>query len=175
MHATIRTLSLLVAVGAATAALSAEPGRKPVALEPASNIYETVVESGHLQKFVMAVEAAGLVDTLKGDGPLTVFVPSNEAFERLTSAAFHDLLHPEHKEKLKALLLAHVIPGQLRMTDLKQHMEIRSAGGPKLDVDYQADHAIAGSCALRERNGSRRACLTSGGRLSRPAAAPCSG
>jgi uncharacterized surface protein with fasciclin (FAS1) repeats len=141
MHATIRTLSLLVAVGAATAALSAEPGRKPVALEPASNIYETVVESGHLQKFVMAVEAAGLVDTLKGDGPLTVFVPSNEAFERLTSAAFHDLLHPEHKEKLKALLLAHVIPGQLRMADLKQHMEIRSAGGPKLDVDY---HFITG-------------------------------
>jgi len=134
MHATIRTLSLLVAVGAATAALSAEPGRKPVALEPASNIYETVVESGHLQKFVMAVEAAGLVDTLKGDGPLTVFVPSNEAFERLTSAAFHDLLHPENKEKLKAVLLIHVVPGSVMAADVVKLKEAKTAGGSTVKI-----------------------------------------
>ena len=107
----------------------------------AADVVDTAVAAGNFKTLVAAVQAAGLVDTLKGDGPLTVFVPSNEAFERLTSAAFHDLLHPEHKEKLKALLLAHVIPGQLRMADLKQHMEIRSAGGPKLDVDY---HFITG-------------------------------
>lgn len=141
MHTTLRTLLLLAAVGTAAAAFSADPGKQAASLEPASDIFETVVESGHPQKLVMAVEAAGLADTLKGDGPFTVFVTSNEAFERLPSPGFHDLLHPEHMEKLKALLLAHVIPGQVRMADLAKHMEIRSAGGPMPDVK---SHFITG-------------------------------
>lgn len=140
MHTTLRVPLLLAAVGAATAAFAADSGRQAAPLEPASDILDTVIESGHLQKFVMAVGAAGLADTLKGDGPFTVCIPSNDAFERLPSPGFHDL-HPDNREKLKALLLAHVIPGQPRMADLKKHMEIKSAGGPKLDASY---HFITG-------------------------------
>ena len=141
MNATIRNLCLLLAVCVASVAPAADPSAKPVILEPTSNIFETVVESGHLQKFVMAVEAAGLADTLRDDGPFTVFAPSNEAFEKLHSGEFQDLLKPENKQKLKDLLLAHVVPGQLRMADLKKRMEVKSAGGPLLEVVY---HFITG-------------------------------
>ena len=137
----IRTLFLVFALCAASTVVSAEPGTKPTPAELKSDIFDTAVESGHLQKFIMAVESAGLVNTLKGDGPFTVFVPSNEAFDRLPSGEFHDLLKPENKEKLKQLLLNHVIPGHVRMGDLKKHMEVKSAGGQTLEVVY---HFITG-------------------------------
>ena len=141
MNATIRSLLVLLALCAASAVVSAEPGTKPAPTEPTSDLFDTAVESGHLQKFILAVETAGLVDTLKGDGPFTVFVPSNEAFERLPSGELHDLLKPENKDKLKQLLLAHVVPGRLRMADLKKRMEVKSVGGPALEVEY---HFITG-------------------------------
>jgi uncharacterized surface protein with fasciclin (FAS1) repeats len=132
----------LAMISAMSAFVSAEPGTKPTPSEPKSDIFETAVESGHLQKFIMAVESAGLVDTLRGDGPFTVFVPSNEAFDRLPSGEFHDLLKPENKDKLKQVLLAHVIPGRVRMADLKKHMEVKSVGGPLLEVVH---HFITGT------------------------------
>lgn len=137
----IRILCLVLAISTASAVVSAEPGTKPAPTEPKSNIFETAVESGHLQKFIMAVESAGLVDTLEGDGPFTVFVPSNDAFERLPSGEFHDLLKPENKDALRQLLLNHVIPGHFRMADLKKHMEVKAVGGTMLDVTY---HFITG-------------------------------
>ena len=137
----LRTSCLFLALCAASTVVSAEPGTKPAPVEPQSDIYETAVESGHLQKFIMAVESAGLVNTLKGDGPFTVFVPSNEAFDRLPSGEFQELIKPENKDKLKQLLLHHVIPGRVRMADLKKHMEVKSVGGPPLEVAY---HFITG-------------------------------
>jgi len=137
-----KTLCFAVAIFAVSVVASAEPGTKPIPVEPKSDIFDTAVESGHVQKFIMAVESAGLVETLKGDGPFTVFVPSNEAFERLPSGEFHDLLKPENKEKLRQVLLAHVIPGRVRMADLKKHMEIKSVGGPLLEVVH---HFITGT------------------------------
>lgn len=131
----------LAMIFALSAAVSADPDAKPAPSEPKSDIFDTAVESGHLQKFIMAVESAGLVVTLKGDGPFTVFVPSNEAFERLPSGEFHRLLTTE-KDKLKEVLLAHVIPGRVRMADLKKHMEVKSVGGPLLEVDH---HFITGT------------------------------
>jgi len=137
-----RALPFAVAICAVSAVVWADPGTKPTPVEPTSDIFDTVVESGHLQKFVMAVESAGLVETLKGDGPFTVFVPSNEAFERLPSGEFHDLLKPANKDKLKLLLLAHVIPGRVRMADLKKQTELKSVGGPLLEVFH---HFITGT------------------------------
>lgn len=138
----LKTICLALAmICALSAAVSAEPAAKPAPVDVTSDIFDTAVESGHLQKFIMAVESAGLVETLKGDGPFTVFVPSNEAFERLPSGEFHRLLTTE-KEKLKQVLLAHVIPGRVRMADLKKHMEFKSVGGPTLEVDH---HFITGT------------------------------
>ncbi|HBF61288.1 MAG TPA: Nex18 symbiotically induced protein, partial [Methyloceanibacter sp.] len=65
-----------------------------------------------------AIEAAGLVDTLKGDGPFTVFAPTDEAFAKLPAGTVDDLLKPENKDKLVAILTYHVVPGKIMAADI---------------------------------------------------------
>jgi uncharacterized surface protein with fasciclin (FAS1) repeats len=83
-----------------------------------------------------ALEAAGLVDTLKGKGPFTVFAPSDEAFAKLPSGTLESLLKPENKEKLKAILLMHVVPDDLLIADVKKMKDAKTVGGAKVDVTY---------------------------------------
>ncbi|MBV6626564.1 MAG: fasciclin domain-containing protein [Rivularia sp. (in: Bacteria)] len=80
-----------------------------------------------------ALEAAGLVDTLKGDGPFTVFAPSDAAFAKLPQDAVQDLLKPENKEVLVKILTYHVVPGQVLSTDLKSG-EVKSVEGGPISV-----------------------------------------
>src|SRR6266571_2876500 len=75
---------------------------------PSKDIIDNAVNSADHTTLVAAVKAAGLVDTLKGAGPFTVFAPTNEAFAKLPAGTVDDLLKPENKEKLKAILLYHV-------------------------------------------------------------------
>jgi len=82
------------------------------------DIVDTAVEAGSFNTLVAAVEAAGLVDALKGDGPLTVFAPTDEAFAKLPSGTVEDLLKPENREKLQAILKYHVVPGKLTAQDV---------------------------------------------------------
>lgn len=77
------------------------------------NIIETAVAAGQFKTLAAALEAAGLIDALKGDGPFTVFAPTDEAFAKLPPGTVESLLKPENKEKLKAILLYHVIPGNV--------------------------------------------------------------
>jgi uncharacterized surface protein with fasciclin (FAS1) repeats len=76
-------------------------------------------EAGQFKTLVAAVKAAGLVDTLNGSGPFTVFAPSDEAFAKLPAGTVDDLLKPENKEKLQAVLAYHVIPGKIMAADVK--------------------------------------------------------
>ncbi len=80
-----------------------------------------------------ALQAAGLVDTLKGNGPFTVFAPSDEAFAKLPQDAVRDLLKPENKEVLVKILTYHVVPGIVRSTDLSSG-EVRSVEGGPISV-----------------------------------------
>jgi uncharacterized surface protein with fasciclin (FAS1) repeats len=83
---------------------------------------------------VKAIQAAGLVDTLKGSGPFTVFAPTNAAFEKLPPGTLEDLLKPENKEKLKGILLYHVHSGAaVKAADVKT-MSLSTANGKSLDV-----------------------------------------
>lgn len=82
---------------------------------------------------VTAIKAAGLVETLQGDGPFTVFAPTNEAFAKLPAGTVEDLLKPENKEKLKAVLLHHVIPGNVKAADVKTGT-VKTAGGTDLNI-----------------------------------------
>lgn len=84
----------------------------------AKDIVDTAVEAGTFKTLVAAVKAADLVDTLKGKGPFTVFAPSDEAFAKVPKATIESLLKPENKEKLKAILTYHVIPGQVMSADI---------------------------------------------------------
>jgi len=83
------------------------------------DIVDTAVEAGTFNTLVAAVTAAGLVDVLKGDGPFTVFAPSDEAFAKLPEGTVDSLLLPENKSKLTAILTYHVVSGKILSGDVK--------------------------------------------------------
>ena len=89
----------------------------------AADIVDTAV-AAKFNTLVAAVKAAGLVDTLKGPGPFTVFAPTDEAFAKLPAGTVEDLLKPENKEKLTAILTYHVVPGKVTAA---QVMKLNSA------------------------------------------------
>jgi len=88
---------------------------------------------------VTAIKAAGLVDTLKGPGPFTVFAPTNAAFAKLPKGTVDELLKPENQEKLKAILLYHVHAGDAIMAKNVKTMELSTANGKPLMVKVDGD------------------------------------
>ena len=78
-----------------------------------NDVVDTAVAAGQFKTLAAALEAAGLIDALKGNGPFTVFAPTDEAFAKLPAGTVETLLKPENKEKLKAVLLYHVVPGNV--------------------------------------------------------------
>jgi len=97
------------------------------AMYPSKNIIENAVNSKDHTTLVAAVKAAGLVETLEGTGPFTVFAPTNEAFAALPKGTVETLLKPENKDKLAAILTYHVVAGRLTTADLKKM--IKDGGG----------------------------------------------
>ena len=102
-------LLALLAIGAVTP-LS---GRAETPKDKPMDIVETAVSAGQFKTLAAALEAAGLIDALKGTGPFTVFAPTDEAFAKLPAGTVESLLRPENKEKLKAILLYHVVSGNV--------------------------------------------------------------
>ncbi|MCB0465154.1 MAG: fasciclin domain-containing protein [Aequorivita sp.] len=88
------------------------------AMYPSKNIIENAVNSKDHTTLVAAVKAADLVETLQGDGPLTVFAPTNEAFEKLPKGTVETLLKPENKKTLQTILTYHVLAGRHSATDI---------------------------------------------------------
>ena len=84
-----------------------------------ANIVETAVAAGSFETLVAAVKAAGLVDTLSGEGPFTVFAPTDEAFAALPAGTVENLLKPENKDQLIAILTYHVVPAKVMAKDVK--------------------------------------------------------
>ncbi len=89
------------------------------AMYPSKNIIENAVNSKDHTTLVAAVKAAGLVETLSGPGPFTVFAPTNAAFDKLPAGTVETLVKPENKEKLTGILTYHVVAGRLTGADLK--------------------------------------------------------
>ncbi|MEX0669621.1 MAG: fasciclin domain-containing protein [Pirellulales bacterium] len=133
----------VIGVSMAATNVHAEPGSEPAAGTPAAtkDIVATAVEAGHFKMLAKALEAAGLVETLRGKGPFTVFAPSDDAFAKLPSGTLDNLLKPENKEKLKAILLMHVVAGDLLIADVKKIKEAKTAGGANLAVTH---HLLTG-------------------------------
>ena len=106
----LRTLAAAAAFAVSSLAISAQAY--------AADIVDTAVAAGNFKTLVAAVQAAGLVDTLKGAGPFTVFAPTDEAFAKLPAGTVDDLLKPENKDKLVAVLTYHVVPGKVMAADV---------------------------------------------------------
>ena len=98
------------------------------------DIVDTAVGAGTFTTLVAAVGAAGLVDTLKGEGPFTVFAPTDEAFAALPAGTVEDLLKPENKDKLAAILTNHVVAGKVMSGDLTEGMMVPSLQGGELTI-----------------------------------------
>ncbi|MEM6628897.1 MAG: fasciclin domain-containing protein [Bacteroidota bacterium] len=98
------------------------------------DIVDLAVETESLSTLVAAVKAGGLVETLKGDGPFTVFAPTNDAFAALPEGTVEELLKPENKDKLVAILTYHVVPGKVMSTDLSDGQEAATVQGEKVSV-----------------------------------------
>lgn len=97
------------------------------------DIVATAQSAGSFDTLVAAVKAAGLVEVLQGDGPYTVFAPSDEAFAKLPAGTVENLLKPENKDQLVAILTYHVIPGKVMATDVKT-MEAKTVNGKMVDI-----------------------------------------
>ena len=102
----------------------------------AADIVDTAANAGSFATLVAAVEAAGLVETLKGEGPFTVFAPTDEAFARLPEGTVESLLQPENREQLVALLTYHVVPGKVMSSDIAgQEMAVETVQGSPMSID----------------------------------------
>jgi len=104
----------------------------------AADIVDTAVAAGSFNTLVAAVQAADLVDTLKSEGPFTVFAPTDEAFAKLPEGTLEDLLKPENKDQLIAILTYHVVPGKVMSADLAgKSMDVASVQGDTIAIDAE--------------------------------------
>ncbi len=100
------------------------------------DIVDTAAGAGQFETLVAAIKAAKLVDTLKGDGPFTVFAPTDDAFAKLPKGTVEDLLKPENKDKLVAILTYHVVPGKIMSGDIAgKATDVKTVQGDTLAVD----------------------------------------
>ena len=118
-------------------------------MSPMKNIVQNAVNSDDHTTLVAAVKAAGLVDTLEGPGPFTVFAPTNEAFAKLPAGTVDNLLKPENKDQLTKVLTYHVVAGKLTSNDLRKKIkeghgttELTTVGGGKLEAMMQGSKIV---------------------------------
>ena len=101
------------------------------------DIVDTAVGSENFSTLVAAVKAAGLVDTLKGNGPFTVFAPTNEAFAKLPKETLEMLLKPENKDKLTAILTYHVVSGKVMAADVVKLSKAKTVQGQDVKIEVK--------------------------------------
>jgi uncharacterized surface protein with fasciclin (FAS1) repeats len=136
-------LAVAIGAGAMLPANAAKmSGEKTVmvggaAMYPSKNIVQNAMNSKDHTTLVAAVKAAGLVKTLEGPGPFTVFAPTNEAFKKLPAGTVETLLKPENKDKLKSVLTYHVVPGRITAKELMD--KIKEGGGKAMLKTVEGD------------------------------------
>jgi len=131
----LKSITTALALGAALLFAGSAP-----AIAADKDIVDVAVEAGSFTTLVKAVQAAGLVDALKGEGPLTVFAPTDEAFAKVPAATLAALLKPENQEQLKAVLLYHVVSGKVMAADVVKLSEAATLNGESLKIMVESGH-----------------------------------
>ncbi|MEM6902076.1 MAG: fasciclin domain-containing protein [Pseudomonadota bacterium] len=129
-----KSLAIAAAL-AVTAAVAALPAK-------AADIVDVAASNESFTTLVAAVKAAGLVDTLKGEGPFTVFAPTNEAFAALPEGTVESLLKPENKDQLIAVLTYHVVPGKVMAADVVKLSEAATVQGQSVDIEVKGSKVM---------------------------------
>jgi uncharacterized surface protein with fasciclin (FAS1) repeats len=145
----LRNLAAAAAIAVSGFAMSAQAF--------AADVVDTAVAAGNFKTLVAAVQAAGLVDTLKGAGPFTVFAPTDEAFAKLPAGTVEDLLKPENKDKLVAILTYHVVPGKVMAADVKTG-NVKTVNGAEVPLSRSGsfvgvDQALVTKADISATNG----------------------
>jgi uncharacterized surface protein with fasciclin (FAS1) repeats len=125
-----------------TVALAADAPAQP------TDIVNTAIGAGQFKTLTAALTAAGLVDTLKGPGPFTVFAPTDAAFAKLPDGTLSDLLKPENKAKLTAILTYHVVAGKLTAADVQAVSELKTLNGKELPVKVVGGKVMVGDATV---------------------------
>jgi uncharacterized surface protein with fasciclin (FAS1) repeats len=110
-----------------------------------ADIVDTAVAAGNFTTLAAALEAAGLVETLKGEGPFTVFAPTDAAFAALPAGTVEDLLKPENKDQLVAVLTYHVVPGKVMSTDLSEGLKAATVQGGEVTITLEGGPKVNGA------------------------------
>ena len=105
------------------------------------DIVDTAVSAGQFGTLAAALDAADLVDTLKGDGPFTVFAPTDEAFAKLPEGTVENLLKPENRDQLVAILTYHVVPGKVKAADVVKLSNATTVNGADIEIQV-ADNGV---------------------------------
>jgi uncharacterized surface protein with fasciclin (FAS1) repeats len=124
-------MAAVAAVGIAVGANSARAADK--------DIVDTAVGAGQFNTLAAALTAAGLVETLKGAGPFTVFAPTDAAFAKLPAGTVDNLLKPENKDQLTAVLTYHVVPGKVMAADVVKITEAKTVNGAAITVKVDGE------------------------------------
>ena len=162
------TTTIVAPVSAQDKAKSEMSGEKTVmvggaAMFPSKNIIQNAVNSKDHTTLVAAVKAAGLVDTLEGKGPFTVFAPTNAAFAKLPAGTVDTLVKPENKATLTKILTYHVVPGKLEASDLTdgkklktvqgEDLTVKRSGGKVMFIDAKGDSSTVTIPNVNQSNG----------------------
>ncbi len=118
----------------ASAAYAGGHGHKEMKPKKA-DIIDTAVSAGSFSTLAAALDAAGLVDTLKGEGPFTVFAPTDEAFAKLPEGTVEELLKPKNRDQLTAILTYHVVPGSVYAADVVKLSEATTVNGADVKIE----------------------------------------
>ena len=125
---TLKIPAAMAAIMLTTAAFAGSYGKKE------ADIVDTAIAAGNFTTLAAALEAGGLVGTLKSEGPFTVFAPTDEAFAKLPAGTVENLLKPENKDQLVAILTYHVVPGDVRAAQAMKLTSAKTVNGQSLKV-----------------------------------------
>lgn len=146
----ISALAMICALGGAAAVQAGGYGSKTketVATATTQDIVTTAVAAGSFKTLVAAVQAAGLVDLLKSEGPFTVFAPTDEAFAKLPAGTVEALL--KDQAKLRTILTYHVVPGRVLAADVVKLKEAKTAEGRAVAIDVKDGVKVGGSKVIK--------------------------
>jgi uncharacterized surface protein with fasciclin (FAS1) repeats len=129
-------------IGISAAALLVVAIDSTVAAEPEMDIVDTAVSAGDFETLAAALTAADLIDTLRGEGPFTVFAPTDEAFAKLPAGTVETLLEPENIDQLTAILTYHVVPGAVTADQVVNLTEAPTVNGQPVEISVSASNVM---------------------------------
>ena len=145
----LRNMTKLAAFGLLSVGLAAGASGGSDSSVPPKDIVDTAVSAGSFNTLVAAVKAADLVDTLRGEGPFTVFAPTDRAFGKLPAGTVESLLKPENKGKLQSILTYHVVPGKVMAAQVVNLTSAKTVNGQAITISTGDGVKVDGAKVLK--------------------------